>query len=126
VMKEELRKSKNVVSELQSKLADTEKSLKETKDSYAKDVEDLKKKEADLASMETRLIDVTARLKEMEKKKKSDEILDSFVEGFERAALQANFIALGVDFFKLDPSKIVRDGKMVEDDGVAEDEAENI
>lgn len=75
--------------------------------------------------MESRLIEVTAQLKEMEKKK-GDEILDSFVEGFERASLQVKFLAPEVDLSEMDPGKIVWDGKMVEHDGVAEDEAENV
>ncbi|XP_020967242.1 uncharacterized protein LOC107615055 [Arachis ipaensis] len=125
LLKEELAENKVTVVELRTKLAESEKQLKETKDNYAKDIEDLKKKEADLASMKSRLIEVTAQLKEMEKKK-GDEILDSFVEGFERASLQVKFLAPEVDLSEMDPGKIVRDGKMVEDDGVAEDGADNV
>ena len=46
----------------------------------------MKKKESDLVNVQSRLIEVTAQFKDMEKKK-VDEILDSFVEGFERARL---------------------------------------
>ncbi|XP_020967095.1 uncharacterized protein LOC110266559 [Arachis ipaensis] len=125
VLKEELVKSKSVAAELQARLTETKKLLKETKESYSKDVENLKKKESDLVNMQTRLIELTTQFKEMEKKK-ADEILDSFVEGFERARLQVKFLVPDADLSGMDPRKIVRDGQLIEDDGDAEDEADNV
>ncbi|XP_072088841.1 uncharacterized protein [Arachis hypogaea] len=124
LLKEELTKAKAASSGLENRLSETEKLLKETKESYVRDVEDLKKKESDLASMQSRLIEVTAQYKDMEKKK-ADEILDSFVEGFERARLQVKFLVPDADLSGMDPGKIVRDGQLIEDDGDAEDEADN-
>ncbi|XP_072061501.1 uncharacterized protein [Arachis hypogaea] len=125
VLKEELVKYKKLAAELQGRLTETEKLLKETKENYSKDVEDLKKKESDLVSVQSRLIEVTAQFKDMEKKK-ADEILDSFVEGFERARLQVKFLVPDADLSSMDPGKIVRDGQLVDDDGDAEGEADNV
>ncbi|XP_020961418.1 uncharacterized protein LOC110263883 [Arachis ipaensis] len=124
-LKEELAVKVAKVSELEVKLFEVEKHLKEVKESYAKDVEDLKKKEADLSSLSTRMIEVTAQMKELEKNKQG-EILDSFLEGFERAVLQARFLAPEVDLSAMDPGKIVQDGVLVEDDGAAEQGDENV
>ncbi|XP_020969900.1 uncharacterized protein LOC110268285 [Arachis ipaensis] len=123
-LKEELAIKVAKVSELEVKLFEVEKYLKEVKESYAKDVEDLKKKEADLSSLSTRMIEVTAQMKEL--KNKQGEILDSFLEGFERAVLRARFLAPKVDLSAMDPGKIVQDGVMVEDDGAAEQGDENV
>ncbi|XP_020963001.1 uncharacterized protein LOC110264867 [Arachis ipaensis] len=84
--REELALKTAKISELEVKLAEVEKYLKDVKDSYAKDVEDLKKKEADLSALSARMIEVTTQLKELEKNKQG-EILDSFLEGFERASV---------------------------------------
>ncbi|XP_020961103.1 uncharacterized protein LOC110263703 [Arachis ipaensis] len=124
-LKEELAVKVAKVSELEVKLFEVKKHLKEVKESYAKDVEDLKKKEADLSSLSTRMIEVTAQMKELEKNKQG-EILDSFLEGFERAVLQVRFLAPEVDLLAMDPGKIVHDGVMVEDDGATEQGDENM
>ncbi|QHN76591.1 uncharacterized protein DS421_19g645240 [Arachis hypogaea] len=101
-------KKNMTIAELECKLSDKEKELKLMKENYAREVEDLKKKEVDLSSMSTQMIEVTAKLKEMEKNKQA-EIFDLFVEGFERASLQAKFLVPDFDCSPMDPGKIVRD-----------------
>ncbi|KAL4328294.1 hypothetical protein AHAS_Ahas13G0185700 [Arachis hypogaea] len=93
-LSKELNTKKNVIADLEAKLLEKKKELTIVKDKYDKEAKQLKKRDADLSSMQEKMIEVTVKAKELEKVKQA-EILDAFVEGFERAILQAKFLLPG-------------------------------
>ncbi|XP_016178020.1 uncharacterized protein LOC107620361 [Arachis ipaensis] len=119
-LNEELKSKKSVIAELEARLVEKEKELTSVKDKYDKEADMLKKKSAELSSMQEQMIEATMKMKELEKGKQT-EILDAFVEGFERAILQVKFLLPGQDLSQMDPRKIVRDGSLVDDEEIVED-----
>ncbi|XP_025667737.1 uncharacterized protein [Arachis hypogaea] len=123
-LKEQLKSKEIVLTELKEELSVSKEKLKLVKEDHERAVESLGKKVNELSTMSDQIIEVTAKLKHMESNHEA-EILDAFAEGFERAVIQAKFLHPEEDFTALDPSKVVRDGQLVDDEEVVEEEGNN-
>ncbi|XP_052117675.1 uncharacterized protein LOC127747623 [Arachis duranensis] len=120
-LKEELVLSESSAKDLKKKLTDTESKLKVEKECHERISALLKEKENDLSSVNERLTDLSAKMKKFEENKQGD-ILDAFAEGFVRAVNQAKFLFPDGDFGAMDPAKVIRDGKLVDDEEVSEND----
>ncbi|QHO45504.1 uncharacterized protein DS421_6g179550 [Arachis hypogaea] len=125
VVKEQLETKEKSLIELRKEIAAVKEELKLEKESHEKDVETLSKKEKELDNTSEQIVVLTLKLKKMESSREG-EILDAFAEGFERAVTQAKFLLPDGDFTAMDPSKIVREGDLVDDEEVAEEDGDNL
>ncbi|XP_072089618.1 uncharacterized protein [Arachis hypogaea] len=123
-LKEQLRKKDALITDLKKELSVLKEKLKLEKEEHEKAVESLGKKVNELSTMSDQIIEVTSKLKQMESSREAD-VIDAFAEGFERAVIQAKFLHPGEDFAAMDPSKIVQDGQLVDDEEAAEEEGNN-
>ncbi|XP_072088834.1 uncharacterized protein [Arachis hypogaea] len=125
VLKEQLISKETVLTELKKNVSDLEGELKVEKENCEKVSKLLKKKETELEDKNKRVIDLTTQMKEFEASREGD-ILDAFAEGFERAVTQVKFLFPDGGFSLLDPSKVVRDGQLVDDEEVIEEGGDNL
>ncbi|MED6122444.1 hypothetical protein PIB30_039923 [Stylosanthes scabra] len=72
----------------------------------------------DKKDLESRVMELCAEKEEIELDRKNHG-LEMFALGFKRAKAHAELFAPGVKFDKMDPTKVVFDGKLVDDDEVA-------
>lgn len=125
VLKGQLESKESVLSKLKKELDVVKEELRLEKENHERDVETLRKKENDLSIMSEQMIEVTLKMKKMEASREA-EILDAFAEGFERAVTQAKFMVPDGNFTAMDPSKVVREGHLVDDEEVAEEGDDNL
>ncbi|XP_072054488.1 uncharacterized protein [Arachis hypogaea] len=124
-LKGQLETKENMLAELEKELAAVKEKLKVEKEKHQSVSEALEKKKGELTSMSEQIVEVTMKLKQMESSRQTD-VLDAFAEGFERAVIQAKFLFPGSNFTAMDPSKVVRNGKLVDDEDEAEEGDDNL
>ncbi|XP_020959131.1 uncharacterized protein LOC110262760 [Arachis ipaensis] len=124
-LKGQLETKETMLAELKKELSSTKEKLKLEKEEHERAIESLGKKESELTTMGEQIVEVTLKLKQIESSREAD-ILDAFAEDFERAVIQAKFLCPGGEFTAMDPSKIVRNGQLVDDEEVAEEGDDNL
>ncbi|XP_072092605.1 uncharacterized protein [Arachis hypogaea] len=124
-LKGQLETKETMLSELKKEHSITKEKLKLEKEEHESAKESLGKKESELTTINERIVEVTLQLKQIESSREAD-ILDAFAEGFECSVIQGKFLCPGGEFTAIDPSKIVRNGQLVDDEEVAEEGDDNL